>query len=387
MNILMYRYKSICEPDVKESFERLGVNVIEVWNSDCKDQAVLVETIAKILQEQVCLFVFSINFHPFVSEVCNILKIKYVSWVVDCPHLSLFSPSVKNPNNKIFIFDRTQWARVKDYNPGNIIHFPLGTNQNQNEAVISSITNMERKKFYSDVSFVGSLYTEKCPYNEFEALPDYEKGYLDAIVDAQSLIYGYNFCEEMITDEIVETVKKYTEFYRLRPEWEECDKYIIAHEYLGAKVTEKERIRLLGSLSQHYNVDLYTYGKTDFLPKINNKGTVSSHREQKIVFNLSKINLNITTKPIISGLSLRVWDVMGSGGFLLSNYQEEIEDYFVIGEDIEVFSSEQELIEKVGFYLEHEEIREKIARNGYEKVRKYHSYDERIKQMIGYLLE
>lgn len=387
MNILMYRYKSICEPDVKESFERVGVNVIEVWDSDCKNQTVLVETIAKVLQEQVCMFVFSINFHPFVSDVCKILKKKYISWVVDCPLLTLFSPSVKNQNNRIFIFDRKQWERIKDYNPGNIIHFPLGTNQRQNESVISSITNEERKKFISDVSFVGSLYTEKCPYNKLNDLPDYEKAYLDAIVDAQSVIYGYNFCEEMITDEMVETIKKYTEFYRLSPGWEECDKYIIAHEYLGAKITEKERIRLLGALSQHYNVDLYTYGKTDFLPKINNKGTVSSHREQKIVFHLSKINLNITTKPIMSGLSLRVWDVMGSGGFLLSNYQEEIEDYFVIGEDIEIFSSEQELIEKVGFYLEHEETREKIARNGYEKVQKYHSYDERIKQMIGCLLD
>ena len=88
----------------------------------------------------------------------------------------------------------------------------------------------------------------------------------------------------------------------------------------------------------------------------------------------------------MSGMSLRVWDVMGSGGFLISNYQEEIEDYFVIGEDLEVFSSEEELVDKVGFYLKHDDIREKIARNGYEKVRKYHSYDERIKQMISYLL-
>lgn len=387
MNILMYRYKSICEPDVKEAFEGLGINVLEVWYQDFKDEKRLIETIAKLLQEQTCMFVFSINFHPYVSEVCKILKVKYVSWVVDCPHIALFSPSVKNIVNKIFIFDRMQWERVKDFNPGNIIYFPLGTNQNQNESVISSITDFERKKFTSDVSFVGSLYTEKCPYDQFNTLPEYEKAYLDAIIDVQTKIYGYNLCEEMISDEMLESIKKYTDFYHLSPGWEECEKYIVAHMYLGAKVTEKERIHLLGLLSNHYNVDLYTYGKTEFLPRINNKGTASSHREQKIIFQLSKINLNITSKPIMTGLSLRVWDVMGSGGFLLSNYQEEIEDYFVIGEDLEVFSSEEELVEKVGYYLEHDDIREKIARNGYEKVRKYHSYDERIKQMIGYLLD
>ena len=385
MKILMYRYGSICEPGVMESFKKLGIDVIEVWCKYEDDKKKGIETVAKVLQENVCMFVFSINFHNRISDVCKILSVKYVSWVVDCPLTELFYPQVKHPNNKIFIFDRKQWERVKDLNPGNIIYLPLGTNQSQNESIISSITELERKEFTSDVSFVGSLYTEKCPYDSLNILPEYEKGYLDAVVDAQTKIYGYNFCEEMISDQILQALRKIPS-YEVASELEEYEKYILAHTYLGAKVTEKERIQLLGTLSNYYNVDLYTYGETKFLPKVNNKGTVSSERYQKVVFYLSKINLNITSKPIMSGLSLRVWDIMGSGGFLMSNYQEEIEDYFVIGEDLEVFSSEEELVDKVGYYLEHDDIREKIAKSGYEKVRKYHSYDERIKQMIGYLL-
>lgn len=385
MKILMYRYGSICEPGVMESFKKLGIDVIEVWCKYEDDKKKGIETVAKVLQENVCMFVFSINFHNRISDVCKILNVKYVSWVVDCPLTELFYPQVKHPNNKIFIFDRKQWERVKDLNPGNIIYLPLGTNQSQNESIISSITELERKEFTSDVSFVGSLYTEKCPYDSLNILPEYEKGYLDAVVDAQTKIYGYNFCEEMISDQILQALRKIPS-YEVASELEEYEKYILAHTYLGAKVTEKERIQLLGTLSNYYNVDLYTYGETKFLPKVNNKGTVSSERYQKVVFYLSKINLNITSKPIMSGLSLRVWDIMGSGGFLISNYQEEIEDYFVIGEDLEVFSSEEELVDKVGYYLEHDDIREKIAKSGYEKVRKYHSYDERIKQMIGYLL-
>lgn len=385
MKILVYRYDSICEAGVIESFKKLGIEVLEVWCKYGDNIAKSVDVVAKILQEHACMFVFSINFHPSVSDVCKILKVKYVSWVVDAPLPSLFSSQVKNPNNKIFIFDRKQWERVKDFNSGNIIHLPLGTNQKHNESVISSITESERKRYTSDVSFVGSLYTEKCSYELLGQLPEYEKAYLDAVVDAQTKIYGYNFCEELISDRIIEALHQLPS-YEVTPDMEVYEKYLLAHTYLGAKVTVKERIQLITALSEHYNVDLYTYGETKFLPKVNNKGTVSSDREQIIVFNLSKINLNITTKPIISGLSLRVWDVMGSGGFMMSNYQEEIEDYFVVGEDIEVFSSEEELVDKVGYYLKHDDIRKKIARSGYEKVRKYYTYDERIKQMISYLL-
>ena len=109
MKILVYRYKSICEPDVIASFKKLGIEVLEVWCKYGDNLARGIETVAEILQENACMFVFSINFHPTVSEVCRILKIKYVSWVVDCPLVTLFSQQVRNPNNKIFIFDRKQW--------------------------------------------------------------------------------------------------------------------------------------------------------------------------------------------------------------------------------------------------------------------------------------
>ena len=114
MKILMYRYGSICEPGVMESFKKLGIDVIEVWCKYEDDKKKGIETVAKVLQENVCMFVFSINFHNRISDVCKILNVKYVSWVVDCPLTELFYPQVKHPNNKIFIFDRKHWDRVKD---------------------------------------------------------------------------------------------------------------------------------------------------------------------------------------------------------------------------------------------------------------------------------
>ena len=134
--------------------------------------------------------------------------------------------------------------------------------------MISSITEAERNRFTSDVSFVGSLYTEKCEYDSLNLLPEYEKAYLDAVVDAQTKIYGYNFCEEMISDRMIELLNQ-NPGYNVAPEVKEYEKYLLAQIYLGAKVTVKERIQLLSVLSEYYNINLFTYAETkETTPKI-----------------------------------------------------------------------------------------------------------------------
>ena len=55
----------------------------------------------------------------------------------------------------------------------------------------------------------------------------------------------------------------------------------------------------------------------------------------------------------------------------------DIPDYFVIGEQLETFTSENELLEKIQYYLEHEEERARIALAGQQAVREYHSYKQR----------
>ena len=73
---------------------------------------------------------------------------------------------------------------------------------------------------------------------------------------------------------------------------------------------------------------------------------------------------------------------MAVGGFCLTNYQPELEEYFEIGKDLEVYHNLEELEEKVEYYLSHEEERLRIAINGYKKVREKHSYEKRVTPVL-----
>ena len=385
MNILFYRYGSICEPDIIASFKHLGFNITEdtreVYNkqllpSDC------IKGLNELLKQDTYSFIFSINFFPSVSDVCNIWGIPYLCLIVDSPVLELFSTSLANPCNKVFLFDRQLYNDFHHINPDGIFHIPLATNVRDNYATATMASAADRARFSSDISFIGSLYSEKCLYNQI-TLPEKMRGYVDGLIEAQLLVYGYNFIEECVTPELIEA------FCKVRPElinfpdsMKVDTKAVIAQHIISVKVAEQERLRYLKALSEHFNVDLYTGSDTYSMPLIHNRGFAKTNTEMPIIFHQSKINLNLTAKSIRSGLSLRIFDVLGCEGFLITNYQAELPEHFNIGEDLEAYTSLDDLMGKCEYYLSHDKERREIAHNGFEKVKKYHTYDIRLNQML-----
>lgn len=385
MNILFYRYGSICEPDIIASFKHLGFNITEdtreVYNkqllpSDC------IKGLNELLKQDTYSFIFSINFFPSVSDVCNIWGIPYLCLIVDSTVLELFSTSLANPCNKVFLFDRQLYNDFHHINPDGIFHIPLATNVRDNYATATMASAADRARFSSDISFIGSLYSEKCLYNQI-TLPEKMRGYVDGLIEAQLLVYGYNFIEECVTPELIEA------FCKVRPElinfpdsMKVDTKAVIAQHIISVKVAEQERLRYLKALSEHFNVDLYTGSDTYSMPLIHNRGFAKTNTEMPIIFHQSKINLNLTAKSIRSGLSLRIFDVLGCEGFLITNYQAELPEHFNIGEDLEAYTSLDDLMGKCEYYLSHDKDRQEIAHNGFEKVKKYHTYDIRLTQML-----
>ena len=389
MDILIYRYGSICEPDIIDAFTRLGLNVIEekteIINKKLSS-ADRVELVNRILSGRHPLFVFSVNFYPAIAEICAIHKTLYLCWTVDSPVPELFSDSIRRPTNRIFLFDKAQYRTFAPYNPECIYHLPLASCTERFDRVVASITEKDRQKYTSDISFVGSLYSEKNPLRHIKGLSEYAKGYIDALVEAALKIYGYDPIPDAVTDTLAAEIKAHSaSFYSIEKSVADSARYVAAHSYIGMQAAETERIRTLNTLAAHFHVDLYTLSNSAPLQNVHVHGGIMSLTEMPMVFHLSKINLNMTIKPIQAGLPLRIFDILGCGGFLMTNYQEELPDYFDIGVDLEAYSSMEELVEKCDYYLHHEEERKQIALNGYRKVCEHHTYYHRMKEMIAAL--
>ena len=60
----------------------------------------------------------------------------------------------------------------------------------------------------------------------------------------------------------------------------------------------------------------------------------------------------------------------------LSNYVEGLEHLFDIGNEIAIFVSPEDLMSKVKFYLSHDDAREAMAIDGYQRILKDHAYSK-----------
>lgn len=443
MEILFYRYGSICEPDIINCFRSMELDVVEE-TSQVTDKKVTpsetVSAVSELIKKHSFLFVFSVNFFPAVSDICRIYKMPYVCWTVDCPVMELFSPALANDCNRVFMFDKAQYEYFRHVNPERIFHLPLATNVSRWDRVISQATSEDLEHFSSDISFIGSLYAEKDPYVKIQGLSEYTKGYVEGMIEAQLQVYGYNMLEDLLNanpadtqgqstafnvstdsqeqsmafglhnskiqephlfDGLHNTQNQETHFSPVMQDFMEhvpdlkespyapyfSPSYIMAHHFIGMHAAVEERHRLLSMLSGHHNVDLYTFSDTSRLPKVRNRGGAKTLTQMPLIFHQSRVNLNMTIRPIQTGLSLRVFDILGCGGFLLTNYQQELSELYEIGKDVEVFTSKEELAEKAAYYLTHEEARQKIAKSGYEKTRALHTYETRIGQMIRVIFQ
>lgn len=387
MKLLFYRYGSICEPDIIEGFEELGLTVEQI-TEEISNKSFTAQESIQLVSNYLLLhpvdFVFSINFYPSLSEICNIFKLPYICWIVDSPVMELYTTSIQNPWNRVFLFDQAIYQEISPLNPKCIFHLPLATNVRQKDALIHSTPSDIHKGFTHDLSFIGSFYTEKCAYDRLEGLPSYLTGYLNGIMEAQLNVYGYYFIEELLNDSLVEEFKKhFPYFYQLPAESFLTDKATLAQLYIGTKITVMERDRIMKRLSKRFPTTVYTGSDTSAYPQLINKGFAKTLTEMPLIFHNSYINLNITAKSIRSGLPLRIWDILGSGGFCLTNYQSELSSLLTIGEHLDIYTSLDELEDKIAYYLNHPNHSKEIAMAGYEEVKQKHTYPIRLEQMLA----
>ena len=158
--------------------------------------------------------------------------------------------------------------------------------------------------------------------------------------------------------------------------------YVYANYFLARKVTQNERFEILKAVSDHFTTKLYTHNPTPELPDVINKGPIDFYDNMPYVFKCSKINLNITLRSIKSGIPLRCMDIMGAGGFLLTNYQADFLEYFTPDKDFVYYESIDDLIRKCDYYIKHEDERKAIALNGYNKVKEFHNYKVRLNDIF-----
>lgn len=389
MKALYLDWKSLANNHILNAFKKKDYHV-DIFDftkyKDVKVSEAGTSLLVEKLLSQKYDFCFSFNYFPLAAIACKVCNVKYVSWTFDSPYVFLYSDTILFPTNYAFVFDRAEYINLLTVGVNTVHFLPMAADAAFYDSIVP--TSSDYKKYGSDISHVGSMYSEPKHrlFDKFDRISPYTRGYLDALLSAQKQIYGADIMEQGLSDSIIEELSHDAPV--LCPSDELQSKaWVYSKYFLSRELTRRERFEYIKALSERFNVSLYTYLPSKELPKASNKGFADYYKDMPLIFKTSKINLNISLRSIVTGIPLRCFDIMGCGGFLLTNYQADFGDFFVPNEDYVFYENCEDLLSKAEYYLSHDFERKEIAENGHRKILESHTYINRLTTIESILEE
>lgn len=93
-------------------------------------------------------------------------------------------------------------------------------------------------------------------------------------------------------------------------------------------------------------------------------------------------NLKLALAGMREQIKGRNFEVPGCGGFLLTGDADNLREYYEDGKEIVIYKNTDDLIGKIRYYLTHDAEREAIARAGYERTLRDHTYEMRFREIF-----
>lgn len=104
------------------------------------------------------------------------------------------------------------------------------------------------------------------------------------------------------------------------------------------------------------------------------------------ILSQSKITINCHCNSHVTGDyagNMRLFEATGMGALLITDWKKNLPDLFEPDNEVITYKTQEECVEKVKYYLEHDKEREMIARAGQERTLKDHTFENRMKELIG----
>ena len=305
------------------------------------------------------------------------IEMPVASWYVDSPNLIVraFDKNV-SPYTSIFMWDRSYINDMESMGFESVKYLPLGSDANVFKTITVRKHRKKLQKYACDIGFIGNSMVR--PVEEYMA----------------KVSSVYHLLIERIADELAESGGSY----------DQVDKIMNKDELMSIrKLSKKEMMDFeaaviwkatlmyrLSCLQMLEGLKVNIHGDNEWTLLLNNKNCtlhppLHYYKELPLFYNACNINFNATSRQMKEAVNQRVFDVPACGAFLLTDYQESIEELFDVGKELIVYKNKKEIPEIAGFYLKHPDKRQSIALKGRERVLNEHTYKHRLTSMIEYM--
>jgi spore maturation protein CgeB len=335
------------------------------------------EELARVVQLLQPQFVAAINFTNGLSEACLEHHLPLYIWEVD-PALLRPEP-VSNSTSHVHICTyrkkHMDWYRAAGFE--RVTYLPLAANVHHRVPTPPESQDCPP----STVCFVGNSTTDRIEPAQKSFLDlfvhkfgsqDLGKDLLETAINAQLQSPG-----RFVVPEILDASC---------PGWrtEVLDQQDVDPAiYVGEIATA---IRRISALSRLGPLGARAWGDAGWkeceADGVTYMGRAGHFKELNRIYSNGAIHLDIGRLYQPDIVTMRVFDVLACGGFLLADRSEALEEMFIPGVELECWTTLAELEEKVRYYQQHPEKAQAIAQAGRARVLRDHTIRQRLETLL-----
>lgn len=291
-------------------------------------------------------------------------KIPVASWFVDHP-MPILGPVGENTSAflQVFSFERTSLPWLAEHRYDDPVFLPTGANRRHFHP--DNVDISLKETLSCSVSFAGNSWWTKARIEPSAKLRKAaEKAGKGLKVNKGVLLNGFE----------MELAKKLPGSKR--------ERYAAAQILLAEASMQKRRSFARALIT----VGIRIHGDRAWsmlAPGVDLQPLIDYQKGLPALFAGSAVNANVTAEQMPTAVNQRVWDVPSTGGFLLTDDQEDALEYFKENEEIAVYRSFEEAADKARYYLKNEGERQAVSARALEKVTTHHTVCHRLQNMAA----
>lgn len=309
--------------------------------------------------------IFSVNFFAQVSNLCKQEEIPYCSWVLQLPDFDLYTAAVKNECNYVAVCDSYLVEKLWQLGVSRAFFLP--------DAI-------ELKEPVKDVVIERECcFVAKHPGQCLKTgkMTMYGKGYLDAFIHAQRVLYGAYILE----DGLLRRVQQEFLACNSVPEvvLPEMRRLFMADCFFAPVCTGLQQSIFL----QNFDSIMTIYSDGSFPHcKAEKRSFPETEEERRAVYAGKEFTLVLAPHNLHNGIPREMLEIIAAGGFPISGFQKDYNYFFKMNENLVYFTNSAEFKQAIMRYGNSYEERERVRTAAFQTVMEGHTYQQRIISML-----
>ena len=328
----------------------------------------------------------AINYTEGLAELAATHGCRLVCWEVDpttsAPPRCLAAAASESAF--LFTYRRAQVAELRAGGFNHVEYLPLAADLDRRAPV--PLTAGERARYGTPVSFVGSSMQPQAA--------GFRQSFVATVAAAARP--GANAAADgaaLLDEVLAEQRRDFTRFVvpevleRRAPELARARPDLLSQlaRWAGEIAAAEKRLAYIGRLGRFgvcvWGDDGWRAAQSAGLA-CHYRGPAGHGLELTKIYCASLINVDVGRVYQDDMVTMRVFDVLACGGFVLAERSPALAELFEIGVEVECYASPDELEAKVAHYLAHPDAARAIALRGREAVCARHGIDARVAHML-----